>query len=32
MDDVFFKDSEDRDKNLSLFDRLKKIQKEATNI
>jgi len=32
LEELFFKDSEERDKNLSLFDRLKKIQKEASNI
>lgn len=32
LEELFFKDSEERDKSLSLFDRLKKLQKEATNI
>ena len=29
---LFFKDSEVRDKDLSLFDRLRKLGAEATNI
>jgi hypothetical protein len=29
---MFFKDSEVRDKDLSLFDRLKRLGAEATNI
>jgi hypothetical protein len=32
LEDLFFKDSEERDKNLSFIDRLKKLQQEATNI
>jgi hypothetical protein len=32
LDDLFFKDSEVRDKDLSFFDRVKKIQKEASSI
>lgn len=32
LDELFFKDSEERDKDLGLFERLKRIQKEASNI
>lgn len=32
LETLFFKDSEVRDKNLSLFDRLKKLGAEASNI
>jgi hypothetical protein len=32
LDTLFFKDSEVRDKSLSLFDRLKKLGAEASNI
>ena len=32
MEALFFKDSEIRDKDLSLFDRLKKLGQEASNI
>mmetsp|Transcript_34936 Transcript_34936/g.69831 ORF Transcript_34936/g.69831 Transcript_34936/m.69831 type:complete len:314 (+) Transcript_34936:31-972(+) len=32
LDDLFYKDSEERDKDLGLFERLKRIQKEASNI
>jgi hypothetical protein len=32
LDDLFFQDSEVRDKDLSFFDRIKKIQKEASSI